>query len=54
MRILFLEPFDKGSHREFVAGLREHSRHAIDVDSLPARLWKWRLRAAVQPRQFVP
>lgn len=46
MRILFLEPFDGGSHREFVAGLREHSRHAIDVQSLPARLWKWRLRAA--------
>ena len=46
MRILFLEPFEGGSHREFVAGLREHSRHAIDVRSLPARLWKWRLRAA--------
>ncbi len=46
MRILFLEPFDGGSHREFVEGLREHSRHAIDVQSLPARLWKWRLRAA--------
>ena len=46
MRILFLEPFDGGSHREFVEGLREHSRHALDVQSLPARLWKWRLRAA--------
>ena len=46
MRILYLEPFDGGSHREFLSGLREHSRHAIDVQSLPARLWKWRLRAA--------
>ncbi len=46
MHVLFLEPFDGGSHREFVAGLREHSRHAIDVRCLPARLWKWRLRAA--------
>ena len=46
MHVLFLEPFDGGSHREFVEGLREHSRHAIDVASLPARLWKWRLRAA--------
>ena len=46
MHVLFLEPFDGGSHREFVEGLREHSRHAIDVRNLPARLWKWRLRAA--------
>ena len=46
MRILFLEPFYGGSHREFVDGLREHSRHRIDLQSLPARLWKWRLRAA--------
>ena len=46
MRILFLEPFYGGSHREFVDGLREHSRHRIDLESLPARLWKWRLRAA--------
>ena len=46
MQVLFLEPFDGGSHREFVTGLREHSRHAIDLESLPARLWKWRLRAA--------
>ena len=46
MRILFLEPFYGGSHREFADGLREHSRHRIDLVSLPARLWKWRLRAA--------
>ena len=46
MQVLFLEPFDGGSHREFVTGLRQHSRYAIDVWSLPARLWKWRLRAA--------
>lgn len=46
MRILFLESFHGGSHREFVTGLREYSRHAIDVEVLPARLWKWRLRTA--------
>ncbi len=46
MRILFLEPFHGGSHREFVTGLQEYSRHAIDVETLPARLWKWRLRTA--------
>lgn len=46
MRILFLEPFYGGSHREFVTGLIQHSRHSIDLEALPARLWKWRLRAA--------
>ena len=46
MHILFLEPFYGGSHREFIVGLCEHSRHRINVESLPARLWKWRLRAA--------
>ena len=46
MRILFLEPFHGGSHREFITGLQGHSRHAIDLEGLPARLWKWRLRAA--------
>ena len=46
VRILFLEPFYGGSHREFADGLRECSRHRIDLLTLPARLWKWRLRAA--------
>ena len=46
MNILFLEPFNGGAHREFLIGLCAHSRHEIHVESLPARLWKWRLRVA--------
>lgn len=46
MNFLFLEPFYGGSHREFADGLRAHSRHTIDLVTLPARFWKWRMRGA--------
>jgi glycosyltransferase involved in cell wall biosynthesis len=46
MKFLFLEPFFGGSHREFVQGLVAHSRHSIDLLTLPARFWKWRMRGA--------
>jgi len=45
-RILFLEPFFGGSHRDFAQGLIEHSSLRIDLHTLPARFWKWRLRGA--------
>ena len=41
-----MEPFFGGSHRAFVLGLQRHSRHRIHRFSLPAELWKWRLRSA--------
>jgi hypothetical protein len=34
---LFLEPFFGGFHREFARGLVAHSRHQIDLLTLPAR-----------------
>ena len=46
MRFLFLEPFFGGSHRYFVEGLAAHSRHQIDLVTMPARFWKWRMRGA--------
>jgi glycosyltransferase involved in cell wall biosynthesis len=45
-RILFLEPFFGGSHRDFAEGLVEYSNHRLDLHTLPARFWKWRLRGA--------
>jgi len=45
-RILFLEPFFGGSHRAFARGLVRHSRCRIDLATLPARNWKWRVRAS--------
>ena len=43
---MFLEPFFGGSHREFAKGLISHSNHRIDLVTLPARFWKWRMRGA--------
>ena len=43
---MFLEPFFGGSHRDFAEGLAEFSRHDIDLLTLPARFWKWRMRGA--------
>ena len=45
-RILFLEPFDGGSHRAFARGWAARSRHCVRVEALPGRFWKWRLRGA--------
>lgn len=44
LRFLFLEPFYGGSHKDFADGLTAHSRHAIDLVTLPDRFWKWRMR----------
>ena len=46
LKFLFLEPFFGGSHREFARGLVSHSQHHIDLLTLPARFWKWRMRGA--------
>ena len=46
LKFLFLEPFFGGSHRDFAEGLISHSRHHIDLVTLPARFWKWRMRGA--------
>ena len=46
MKFLFLEPFFGGSHQNFVQGLIDHSKHEIDLITLPARFWKWRMRGA--------
>ena len=46
MRILFLEAFFGGSHRAFAQGLQRHSRHQIELITLPDRFWKWRMRGA--------
>jgi glycosyltransferase involved in cell wall biosynthesis len=46
LKFLFLEPFFGGSHREFATGLIAHSSHDIELLTLPARFWKWRMRGA--------
>lgn len=46
MRILALDPYHGGSHRDFLDGWRAHSRHTFEVAALPGRHWKWRMRHA--------
>lgn len=46
LRVLALEPYYGGSHRAFLEGLRQHSRHDVRIVGLPARKWKWRMRHA--------
>ena len=41
-----MEPYYGGSHRAFLDGWRERSRHDWTLLTLPARKWKWRMRQA--------
>ena len=46
MRFLFMEPFFGGSHKSFALGWQAHSRHDIELLTLPDTFWKWRMRGA--------
>ncbi|MCD4720779.1 MAG: DUF3524 domain-containing protein [Desulfobacula sp.] len=46
MKILFLEPFFGGSHKDFALGFKAHSCHDVTLITLPDRFWKWRMRGA--------
>ncbi len=46
LRILALEPYYGGSHRAFLDGYCAASRHSIELLTMPARKWKWRMRGA--------
>lgn len=45
-RAYVLSPYHGGSHAAWADGLRRHSRHAVEIHSLPARFWKWRMHGA--------
>jgi len=44
MKILALEPYYGGSHKAFLDGWIEKSKHSWKVLSLPPYKWKWRMR----------
>ncbi|MGD2174699.1 MAG: DUF3524 domain-containing protein [Candidatus Brocadiaceae bacterium] len=46
LRVLALEPYYGGSHRAFLDGYRGASRHRVELLTMPARKWKWRMRGA--------
>lgn len=43
MNILALEPFMGGSHKSFLEGLKNYSRHNIIPLTMSDKFWKWRL-----------
>ncbi len=46
LRLAAIEPYAALSHVLFLEGLERHSRHSIEVLTLPPRGWKWRMRTA--------
>jgi glycosyltransferase involved in cell wall biosynthesis len=46
MKIVALEPYYGGSHKNFLKGLQANLPVEVMILSLPARKWKWRMRLA--------
>ncbi len=44
MRIALLESYYGGSHKAWADGYQRYSRHAIELLTLPAQYWKWRMQ----------
>src|SRR5262245_56200403 len=42
--ILFLEPYDTGSHAAWMRGYARHSAHHVKILSLPGEWWQWRMQ----------
>ena len=55
MRILLVSPYHGGSHAAWAVGLQRHSRHDIELLTLPDRFWKWRMHggAVTLARQWL-
>lgn len=43
MNILLLEPFNTGSHKKWAEGLKQYSKHPIEIAGLNGSYWKWRM-----------
>ncbi len=44
MKILLLEPYYGGSHKSWADGFAQYSQHNVEIISLPAQFWKWRMQ----------
>jgi len=44
VRVLLVEPWLDGSHRQWAHGYRDHSSHRVSVVGLAGAGWRWRLR----------
>jgi glycosyltransferase involved in cell wall biosynthesis len=43
MRVLLISPYHGGSHKSWAEGYRQYSQNSVDLLTLPARFWKWRM-----------
>jgi len=46
LKILLIEPFYAGSHRQWADQWKKRSKHEITLWTLPGRHWKWRMHGA--------
>ena len=46
MRIALLESYYGGSHKFWADGYQQFARHDIDLITMPAQFWKWRMQGA--------
>lgn len=55
MQIALISPYHGGSHQAWAEGYHQHSRYALDLLTLPARFWKWRMHggAVTLSRRFI-
>jgi len=43
LKILYVEPFYAGAHKQWIDNLKYFSKHDFTILSLPGRKWKWRM-----------
>ena len=43
MKILIIEPYYTGSHKQWADGFKKHSKHTVKILSLKGQFWKWRM-----------
>lgn len=43
MKILLIEPFFTGSHKQWALGFQKHSKHQVELLTLSGHHWKWRM-----------
>ncbi len=55
MKVLLISPYHGGSHQAWAEGYGKHSSHEIQLLTLPARYWKWRMHggAVTLARRFL-
>lgn len=54
-KILLISPYHGGSHRAWATGYQQYSQHQVQLLTLPARFWKWRMHggAVTLARQYL-